>query len=103
MSRLTCLAFISIIIVAGCGVQTPLQVGTNSLPTAALWQAYKVQLTTVGGTQPVEWSIVSGHLPPGVNLSETGVISGSPLSEGDFVFIAQVTDKLIPNLTARSS
>ena len=103
MNRPIWLALAAIVLAAGCGVQTPLEVGTNSLPNATLWQNYKVQLTAEGGTQPVHWSVASGHLPPGVTLSATGVLSGMPLSEGEFDFVAQVSENLVPNLAARSS
>jgi IPT/TIG domain/Putative Ig domain len=102
MNRLIWLALASIVLVAGCGVQTPLEVDTNTLPNAALWQTYKVQLRAFGGTQPVQWSVASGQLPPGVVLSGTGLISGTPLSEGEFDFIVQVSEALLPGVIARS-
>lgn len=35
------------------------------------------QLSASGGTAPYQWTIASGSLPPGLNLSASGLISGT--------------------------
>jgi hypothetical protein len=44
-----------------------------------------------GGTQPYTWSIVSGN-SDGLTMSSTGVLSGTPQTDGSFSFTVQVTD-----------
>ncbi len=87
------LALVVAIITLGCGVQPPLQVGTSSLPTAAVQQTYSAKLTSIGGVPPFKWSIVLGQLPPGLTLSTgTGDIFGTPADSGEFSFVVQVSD-----------
>jgi hypothetical protein len=52
---------------------------------------YSFQLTAEGGGAP-SWSIQSGSLPAGLTLASNGLVSGTPTSEGDFTFVARVTD-----------
>lgn len=48
---------------------------------------------TGGGTDPVTWSVAPGTaLPPGLNLSPAGIISGTPLAAGVFQFSVRATD-----------
>jgi len=45
------------------------------------------------GDTPITWSIVSGSLPPGLSLnSTTGVISGTPTTDGTFNFTVTATN-----------
>jgi hypothetical protein len=73
-----------------------LQITTTSLPGGTVNQAYSQSVTATGGTAPYGWSVVSGSLPPGLNLSPTGTpsatISGTPTTEGTYNFTVQVTD-----------
>ena len=43
------------------------------------------------GTPPDErpWSIDSGSLPPGVTLSPTGLLAGTPTAEGSYQFVVK--------------
>lgn len=55
--------------------------------------AFTYQLAVVGGTPPFTWSLDSGALPAGLSLnSQTGLISGTPISAGSSTFTAQVMD-----------
>ncbi len=46
---------------------------------------YQSKLATVGGVQPVKWSIVSGTLPPGLKLSQNDRHDlRNPASSGSF-------------------
>ncbi len=40
------------------------------------------------------WSIASGTLPPGLSLSTTGTISGTPTAPGPYAFTVQLQDNL---------
>jgi len=63
-----------------------------TLPGGAVGTQYLQSLSAVGGTQPYTFTVVSGLLPNGVNLSPGGVISGTPASSGTFNFTIQVRD-----------
>ena len=63
-----------------------------TLSTGTVGQVYSYQLQTSGGQTPITFSFVSGSLPPGLNLSSTGLISGMPTSSGNYSFTASATD-----------
>lgn len=63
---------------------------TTVLPTATMGQAYNLQLTATGGT-PITWSY-TGNLPEGVTISNTGLISGTPTTEGSFRFTLKASN-----------
>jgi|GEM_PF-938288 len=67
------------------------------LPDATAGQLYPDQtLTASGGYGAFTWSVAAGTLPPGLTLSSSGVISGTPTTEAGspFAFTAQVTDAM---------
>ncbi len=74
-------------------------IGAVSLPPATLNQPYSQALSATGGMPPFEWSIASGSLPPGMNLSPNGTISGTPSMVGTFSFDARVTDSVQTSAT----
>src|SRR5437870_2738532 len=45
-----------------------------------------------GGTSPYKWSIISEFLPPGLSLSQSGTISGTPTTVTTSTFSVQVQD-----------
>lgn len=68
-------------------------ISTTSLPGGDVGVAYTASLKAHGGTQPYQWSISAGSLPPGLALNaNTGVISGIPTSTVISNFTALVTD-----------
>lgn len=69
-----------------------LTITTASLPDGALNQTYSQQLAATGGTPPLTWTVGSGTLPPGLNLTSTGVISGTPTILGTSSIDVVVTD-----------
>jgi hypothetical protein len=72
---------------------------TPSFTTGGGWLA----LTTSGGTAPVSWSLVSGTLPPGVNLESGGRVIGVPTATGSSTFTLQAIDSSSPPQFAQQS
>ncbi len=54
---------------------------------------YSETLLAEGGVPQFAWSVASGSLPPGLFLSEEGVISGSPTAQGLYSFTVQAIDQ----------
>ena len=69
-----------------------LAITTTSVPGAALGSSYSVQLQATGDP-PLTWSQASGNLPPGINLSAAGLLSGTPSTAGTFDFLVRVTNE----------
>ncbi|MFN0169433.1 MAG: putative Ig domain-containing protein [Bryobacteraceae bacterium] len=72
----------------------PVILTTSPLPQGTVGQTYNVALAASGGTGPYTWSLVTGTLPPGVVLSTSGTLSGTPTSSGTFNFTARASDSL---------
>ncbi len=57
----------------------------SPLPAGTLGSAYNVTLAATGGQGPYSWTTDDGvPMPPGLNLSESGVITGTPTQAGDY-------------------
>lgn len=54
--------------------------------------AYSTSLTQTGALGTPSYAITSGALPPGMTLSASGTISGTPTASGTFNFTATVSD-----------
>ena len=74
-------------------VITPLTITSSStLTSGSTGTSYTLTLTASGGTSPYSWSVASGSLPPGLSLSSSGVLSGTPDTPDSYSFTVQVTD-----------
>jgi hypothetical protein len=76
---------------------------TSSLADATAGTAYTATLQATGGIAPYSWTITNGTLPPGLDISPDGIISGTPAGGGKFSFTAQVADAGNPSLTATAN
>ena len=81
----------------------PLVVRTTTLPTARLRQPYQFALRAEGGILPLKWVLVSGDLPPGMQLGSDGVLRGSPTAAGEFAFVVVVRDNAKPAVERNQS
>ncbi|MBI5282601.1 MAG: putative Ig domain-containing protein [Candidatus Solibacter usitatus] len=63
-----------------------------ALPNGVPGVAYSQTLTAVGGTPPYAWTVTGGSLPPGLTMSPTGVLGGTPGLAGAYTFLVQVAD-----------
>ncbi|HXE90436.1 MAG TPA: Ig domain-containing protein [Terriglobales bacterium] len=80
----------------------PLTILTETLPRGAVTATYVFELKAQGGTEPRTWKLEEGTLPPGVGLSSSGILSGTPAAVGEFRFRISVTDSSPrPNTLAR--
>ena len=93
-----------------------LSIQNQSVPGGTIGQSYSLTFTalSVTNTNPVQgspaqatWSIQSGSLPAGVALSSSGVLSGTPTTEGSWTFVVKAvggggaTDTETETLTVR--
>ena len=64
-----------------------------SLPGGAVNQTYNAVLSVNGGTNPYQFSVASGSLPPGVTMNPaTGSFTGQPTTSGLYSFQVLVKD-----------
>lgn len=70
-------------------IKTRLVVATNSLPDGALNQPYPPQQLTAGGGTVSSWSVVAGTPPPGIVVTQAGLVEGTPTASGAFTFTVQ--------------
>ncbi|MEK6410394.1 MAG: putative Ig domain-containing protein [Acidobacteriota bacterium] len=77
----------------------PLVIQTVSLPETTAERAYSQTLQATGGVLPYTWSIASGSLGAGLNLSAGGTIAGTPVSPGTSVFVVRVSDSAQQTVT----
>ncbi|MDX6414225.1 MAG: hypothetical protein QOH23_1635 [Gaiellaceae bacterium] len=92
-----------------------LSIQNQSVPGGTIGQPYSVTLTalSVTNTNPVQgspavatWTVQSGSLPAGVNLSSQGQLTGTPSAEGSYTFVVRaqaggVTDTETETLVVR--
>jgi len=64
----------------------------ETLPNARFGEDYEHRLQVSETRPPVEWSLVSGRLPAGIGLDNTGVIAGRATEDGTFSFVVQAQD-----------
>ncbi len=50
---------------------------TDQLPKVSVGNPYSMHLVASGGTEPIEWSLLDGALPPGISLTSGGILSGT--------------------------
>lgn len=70
----------------------PLAVVDEPLPPIEAGVEFHVLLHASGGVPPYVWSIASGELPDGINLSAEGLLSGRPAKPGAFTLTLKIED-----------
>jgi hypothetical protein len=73
-----------------------------TLPTAIVSVPYVYILQEQGGVGPLTWSLASGTLPPGINLSPSGILSGTATTPGIYTFTVTVRDGSSPQKVVTS-
>jgi fibronectin type 3 domain-containing protein len=69
----------------------PVITSTSPLPGGTQGAAYSYTFTATG-TATIAWAQVGGSLPPGLNLTAGGVLSGTPATTGMFTFNVSATN-----------
>jgi len=77
----------------------PLIIQTVQLPETSAERPYNQRLQATGGVPPYTWSVASGSLGAGLNLSADGFISGAAAAAGNNVFTVRVTDAAQQSVT----
>jgi hypothetical protein len=87
-----------------CAVQIlscpPIAVSPSRLPGGIAATPYAQTVTANGGVPPYSFSLQGGSLPAGVVLSPAGLISGTPLAHGQFIFSLSAADSFGCAVTA---
>jgi hypothetical protein len=70
------------------------QIVTTDLPVGRVGAAYSAQLQAEGGQEPVVWSLAPGSAPfaAGLQLSGSGLVSGTPAAAGQFKVMVVARD-----------
>src|ERR1039457_1568646 len=72
---------------------TSLAITNSALPSAAATAPYTASLSASGGVTPYRWSLVTGALPPGIQLqASSGFITGMTTRTGSYPISVKVTD-----------
>lgn len=64
----------------------------SQLPTGTVNEFYSYRLQSSGGQPPVIFSLYGGVLPQGLSISQDGLISGTPLTQGNYTFTINAVD-----------
>jgi len=74
--------------------QTLMTINPPFVPMGRVGVPFSQQVSTSGGTPPYTWSLAPGShpLPPGLNLTSDGTISGTPTASGTYDFTLRVVD-----------
>jgi Putative Ig domain len=77
---------------------------TSPLPNGTGGTPYSLQFQASGGTAPYSWALATGStLPAGLTLSSTGLLSGTPTTQGATNFSVTVTDSDAPPASVTQS
>jgi hypothetical protein len=72
----------------------------TDLPDGDLGTYYEETIEARGGITPYTFAVISGNLPPGLNLnSSSGILSGTPSAVGQYDFTVEVSDSHNPSWT----
>ncbi len=77
---------------SGINCFTTITVAPTVLPSPTVGTPYNTSLTPTGAKPPVTFFLAVGPMPPGLALSSSGVISGTPTTIGQFSFAVGLTD-----------
>jgi hypothetical protein len=74
-----------------CNGCATIELDPVALPGGVLGNLYNQNLSAGGGSAPYQFSLSSGSLPPGLTLSQSGLLSGVPSTRGSYGFTITAT------------
>jgi len=90
--------------IRSCAALAPPLTVSCATATAQVGQSYSSMFVGSGGVTPYSFSLGSGALPSGLNVSNsTGAVTGAPTVTGTFNYRAQIVDSLNTIATATCS
>ena len=69
-----------------------LTLNMSTLPNGTVGTPYNATIGVTGGTSPYACTIISGALPPGLNLGTACAVSGTPTTQGTNTVMVKATD-----------
>jgi hypothetical protein len=82
----------------------PLSITSTALSNGLTGTPYSSSIASSGGVPPLTWSVPPGTLPPGLELNtSSGLISGTPTTDGVYKFFPTVVDSALPPQTFTST
>jgi TfoX/Sxy family transcriptional regulator of competence genes len=71
----------------------PPQIEATGFQNAVIGKSYRLVLAVNGGSGTLQWSILSGTMPPGLQFYlDSGVIQGIPTQQGNYLLSLRVRD-----------
>ncbi len=68
------------------------RINESFLPSAQIGVAYTQQFSSQGGVAPVSYVVSSGALPAGINISSSGMLTGSAITAGSYPVSIRAVD-----------
>lgn len=81
--------------ISAAGAAT-LTITTSSLPSGSIGIPYSVPLQATGGSNSYVWQVSGGQPPPGLTLSQAGLLAGTPTTGGAYSFTVRAADSQTP-------
>ena len=78
----------------------PMSVTAADLRVGTKGTSYAARVTINGGSGIATWKLSKGSLPPGLRLSSTGLVSGTPSAIGSYPIVVTATTTTSPIQTA---
>ena len=76
-----------------------IEITTRTIDDGQAGSVYSAAIGCEGGTPPYVWDLTAGNLPEGVTLDpSSGLIAGTPISPGEFLFTVRAIDGVDPLL-----
>lgn len=92
MRKILAVSLVLLFIAGSAAANCGLEILDEYIPAGFEDTPYSHQLSGYGGSGSYTWSIWSGSLPPGLSLSSSGLISGTPTTAGYALVYIRMTD-----------
>jgi large repetitive protein len=100
MRKILAVSLVLLFVAGTAAAVCTLEILNEYIPESTVNTPYSHQLSAYGGSGSYTWSIWAGSLPPGLSLSSSGLISGTPTAAGYTLVYIRVTDNADPSCPA---